>query len=134
MRISPNNIQTLKENEIFVFGSNEAAIHGAGAALLAYKKFGASKQIYFGLSGQSFAIPTKNTYLQTLPLDKIKKHIDSFVQETKWHKSLNFLVTEIGCGLAGYKPEQIAPLFKDALKLENVYLPESFVKLLKQEK
>lgn len=131
LRISSNNITDLDINEIFVFGSNLAAIHGAGAAKLARDKFGANSLQAYGLSGKSFAIPTKDSKIQTLPLKIISEYINNFIYQASVnypHKT--FLVTEIGCGLAKYTPEDIAPLFKDALQYDNIYLPYSFLKIL----
>lgn len=122
--VVPENILKLKDNEIFVFGSNMAGIHGAGAALFAKKLFGAKQGIGYGLVGKTFAIPTKDQHIQTLPLSKVKQYIDSFLNEAKKLPNLNFLVTRVGCGLAGFKDEQIAPLFKDST--DNVLLPEQW--------
>ncbi len=126
MRISPNNITELKPNEIFTFGSNESGIHGAGAAFTALK-WGAIKGRAFGLQGQTFAIPTKDWKIDTLPLDSIDNYVQRFIDLAIFHRHFNFLVTEIGCGLAGYKPSDIAPMFADALFTDNIYLPESFI-------
>lgn len=130
MRISPENIVKLKENEIFVFGSNESGIHGAGAAKLAHNRFGAVAGQGFGFSGQTFAIPTKDWNIQTLNLTIIGFYINRFIDFARKRKDLKFLVTEIGCGLAGFNPEDIAPLFAGAEFLDNVYLPESFWRIL----
>lgn len=96
---------------IFVFGSNEAGIHGAGAARVAYKEHGARMQRGFGHYGDSFAIPTKDRNLQTLDTIRIKKYVDAFLIYAEAHPDETFMVTQIGCGLAGLKPEEIAPLF-----------------------
>ncbi|MNF39608.1 hypothetical protein D3C84_205840 [compost metagenome] len=96
---------------IFVFGSNEAGIHGAGAALLAYQKRGARYGFSYGHSGDSFAIPTKNEDIQTLPLDMINAYVCGFLAYATGKRKLKFMVTRIGCGLAGYKNEDIAPMF-----------------------
>lgn len=131
-RITPENIQELKPNEIFVFGSNEAGRHGKGAAKLAMDRFGAKYGQAFGIQGQSFAIPTKNFDIKTLPLRDIGIYVQLFLLYVKIDPKNTFLVTEIGCGLAGYKPSEIAPLFKDCIDLENVYLPKSFWEVLKE--
>jgi hypothetical protein len=128
MNISPDNITELKDNEVFVFGSNEAGIHGAGAAKLAREKFGAEGGNGFGLQGKSYAIPTKDYNIITLDLIEIKDYVNSFLLFAKERMDLIFLVTEIGCGLAGYHPRDIAPLFKNAS--ENVFLPKRFVDIL----
>lgn len=126
MNITPENIQTLKYNEVFVFGSNEAGIHGAGAAKLALDKFGARYGQMFGMQGQSFAIPTKDTQIKTLSLEKIRMYVQIAEAYFTSHPTKIFLVTEIGCGLAGYEAEDIAPLFKSSYQLLNVYMPKRF--------
>lgn len=127
---TPEDVITLKENEIFVFGSNESGIHGAGAAHLA-KQWGAKSGVGFGLEGQTFAIPTKDFHIRTLPIEKIKKYVDVFFDVALQKGDLKFLVTEIGCGRAGYEPRHIAPLFKECAKLPNIWLPERFWEVLK---
>lgn len=126
MRTTPENITSLESDQIFVFGSNLAGIHGKGAAKLAFDKFGASFRDGFGLRMQSYAIPTKGFNLDILSIDTIRLFIRLFIHTAKYKPHLTFFVTKVGCGLAGYKPEDIAPLFKDAMKLENVYLPIEF--------
>lgn len=101
------------DNEIFVFGSNLSGIHGAGAAAEALN-YGAVWGKGVGLFGRSYAIPTKDERIKTLPLREIKPHIEAFVKFTQEHPELRFFVTRIGCGLAGFQDSQIAPLFKDA--------------------
>lgn len=126
MRIASNHIITLQSNEIFVFGSNLAGQHGGGAARLAYQKFGAVWGQGVGLQGQSYAIPTMQGGVET-----IKPYVDEFIEFAKQHPQLKFLVTEIGCGIAGFTPTEIAPLFEQAKGVSNIYLPEHFWKLLK---
>ena len=126
MNITPDNIVSLKESEVFVFGSNEAGIHGAGAARLAYEKFGAILGQGHGWNYKSFAIPTKDKSIKTLPLEVIKVYIEAFEQFAAFNPELTFYVTEIGCGLAGYTPEDIAPLFKSSYQLPNVFMPKRF--------
>jgi hypothetical protein len=109
---------------IFVFGSNEAGVHGRGAALFARKHRGAVYGRGFGHTGNSFAIPTKDWHIRTLPLDKIKPYVDTFIEYAKLHPELKFEVTRIGCGLAGYKDGDIAPMFVDAPL--NCDLPEGW--------
>lgn len=99
--------------EIFVFGSNLAGIHGAGAALVAEQKFGATRGVGYGWQGQSYAIPTKDEKIRTLQLDIIKFHIEEFIDITQRFIMYNFFISRVGCGLAGYKDEDIAPLFKN---------------------
>ena len=130
MKFTPDKITKLKKNQVFVFGSNEAGIHGAGAAKLAVEKFGAKMGMGYGLQGQSFAIPTKDTFIRTLSLDKIEFYIYSFLSEVMEYPDTEFLVTKIGCGLAGYSEEEIANLFKGKFIPENVILPESFYNII----
>ena len=128
MRIAPHRITELGTDEIFVFGSNEAGIHGKGAAKFA-KRFGA-KMGENGLQGKTYGISTKDHQIKTLSLRRIKEHVENFIRFAKEHPDLKFLVTAIGCGLASYEPEDIAPMFKEATKIENIYLPKSFLDLL----
>ena len=136
-RITPELITELKENEIFTFPSNTAAVHGKGAALQAMK-FGASRKVAQGFSGQTYAIPTRrfinggngNYKIETLPLFDIECNIVKFMRDAVYHPEFTFLVTPIGCGLAGYLPSQIAPMFKFAIDKEHIHLPASFWKLL----
>lgn len=121
-RYTPQIIAELEDNEIFVFGSNLAGMHGGGAARVAYNKFGAVWGQGVGLQGQSYAIPTMHG-----GPEKIKPYVDEFVQFASNHREYVFLVTKIGCGIAGFTIEEIAPLFADAAALENVILPEEFV-------
>ncbi len=117
-------ITKLEPNEVFVFGSNSAGRHGKGAALTAYRKFGARNGQGDGLMGQSYGIPTKGWKLDVLPLGKIWISVQRFLRFAAAHPELRFLVTEIGCGLAGYPPKEIAPMFQGAT--DNVILPDSF--------
>lgn len=126
MRHTPEQIHELKENEVFVFGSNEAGIHGAGAAYLAELKYGAVRGCGYGHFGKSFAIPTKDKGIRTLSLIRIKKYVDCFIYYAMHHPEVTFLVTKIGCGLAGYTPEDIAPLFREARGVNNIILPIEF--------
>lgn len=129
-RISEKWINHLAENEIFVFGSNVEGIHGGGAAAVAIK-WGAIWGQGVGLQGQTYAIPTMQGGVET-----IKPYVDDFLSFAKSNSKLKFLVTEIGCGIAGFTVEQIAPLFKNAIddNIENIFLPESFYKILTNEK
>lgn len=103
-----------RPGHIFVFGSNLAGVHGAGAALTAKQKYGAKMGIGEGLKGTSYALPTKDHNIQTLSLAEIKKHVDRFILFAWERSDLTFFVTRIGCGLAGYTDEAIGPLFEDA--------------------
>lgn len=120
-RCTPDFIRSLEPNEIFVFGSNLAGAHGGGAARIAMDKFGAVWGQGVGLQGQCYAIPTMQGGVET-----IKPYVDEFIEFAKMHPEYKFLVTRIGCGIAGFTDEEIAPLFKDAQSLENVWLPKSF--------
>jgi hypothetical protein len=116
------------ETRIFVFGSNLAGRHGKGAALFAAKNRGAIYGQGEGLQGQSYGIPTKDANIETLPLDAVRGHVMRFLDFARAHPELRFQVTAIGCGLAGYTPDQIAPLFRDAPA--NCDLPEEFSEVL----
>lgn len=100
------------ENEIFVFGSNEAGIHGAGAAKVAREKFGAIWGEGVGITGNCYAIPTKDKVIDTLLLDCVRNYIEEFVEFSKEYPEVQFFVTRVGCGLAGFIDADIAPLFK----------------------
>lgn len=130
MRTTNPNITKLSLLEVFVFGSNESGIHGAGAAKQALK-FGAKMGVGIGANGNTYAIPTKDKNIETLPLSKIKVYVAEFIEHTELYPEYKFLVTQIGCGLAGYTPENIAPLFLKAITKENIYLPIEFWNILK---
>ena len=123
---TPDFITELKPDEVFVFGSNLAGMHGGGAAWVAYRQFGAKMGKGVGMQGQSYAIPTMQG-----GIDTIKPYVDDFIVYARAHRDLFFYVTRIGCGIAGFEDREIAPLFRDALTVENICLPESFVKILK---
>ena len=114
-QFTPDFITELKENEIFVFGSNLQGMHGGGAARLAYEKFGAIWGQGVGLQGQSYGIPTMHG-----GVNAIKPYVDEFIEFAKSHPELTFLVTRIGCGIAGFRDEEIAPLFKECIEIDNV--------------
>lgn len=99
---------------IFVFGSNLAGRHGRGAALYAKKHYGAVYGVGVGRTGNAYAIPTKDAYLQTIPLPRIKDHVNDFIAYARQHRELTFNVTRVGCGLAGYRDDNIAPMFVNA--------------------
>ena len=122
---TPNRISALNPGEIFVFGSNLAGAHGGGAAHIACQRFGAIWGQGVGLQGQSYAIPTMQGGVET-----IKPYVDQFIEFATSHPEMTFLVTRIGCGIAGFRDEEIAPLFAAALDVENVILPREFVKAL----
>lgn len=119
---TPDAISELKADEVFVFGSNLHGHHGGGAARAAVKKFGAIWGQGVGFQGQSYAIPTMQGGVET-----IKPYVDQFISFAKEHTELFFYVTRIGCGIAGFKDRDIAPLFKDAMGISNVCLPETFI-------
>lgn len=114
--------------EVFVFGSNLAGRHGAGAAKFARTNHGAVYGKGIGHHGNSYAIPTKDEYIKTLPLDKIKPYVDQFIEYAKNNPSLTFKLTPIGCGLAGYEPTDIAPMFVSAPY--NVLIPFEFQQVI----
>jgi hypothetical protein len=114
--------------EIFVFGSNLAGRHGKGAALFAKEHHGAIYGKGWGRQGNSYGIPTKGYKLEVLPLTEIEKYVTIFLQYANDHRELIFKLTPIGCGLAGYLPEEIAPFFKGAP--ENVHLPKEFQEVI----
>lgn len=120
-RITPSNISKLAEGEIFVFGSNLAGQHMGGAARAAYDKFGAIWGQGVGLQGQCYAIPTMQG-----GVDTIKPYVDDFIEFAKTHPEMRFLVTRIGCGIAGFNDRQIAPLFDQAVNVSNIFLPDTF--------
>lgn len=121
MRTTPDFITHLGENEIFVFGSNLAGHHGGGAARIAYERFGAKMGQGVGLQGQCYAIPTMHG-----GVEDIRPYVDEFIAFAQAHGELTFLVTRIGCGIAGFRDEEIAPLFADAHLLPNVVLPKEW--------
>ena len=116
-------IEELREDEVFVFGSNLAGMHGGGAAYVAFKKFGAVMGCGVGLRGQSYAIPTMQGGVET-----IKPYVDEFIAFAGEHPELFFYVTRVGCGIAGFRDKDIAPLFAGTVGLENVCLPKGWNK------
>ena len=127
-RITPNHITELKPNEIFVFGSNLQGYHGGGAARLAMNQWGAVWGKGTGLQGQTYAIPTMQGGIGT-----IRPYIDQFIKFAQNDPERTFLVTEIGCGIAGFRPADIAPLFKNAINIPNIWLPQRFWEILQKE-
>src|SRR5574344_3158365 len=120
-RITPYYITKLADKKIFVFGSNLSGSHGGGAALLAYQKFGAVWGQGVGLQGQSYGIPTMQG-----GTDTIQPYVNQFIDYARTHPTQHFLVTRIGCGIAGFSAEEIAPLFADAADISNISLPQDF--------
>ena len=137
-KFTPEKIESLKEMEIFVFGSNVQGEHVGGAALFAKNNFGAEDGLGFGFQGKSYAIPTcirlwdKKLNRYTKPFDsvlQIKPFVEAFISDAKRFKA-TFYVTKIGCGIAGFKVAEIAELFRPCLDMENVILPKEFVDYL----
>lgn len=114
--IAADRIDILEDHEIFVFGSNLAGRHGGGAARAANIKFGAEWGVGVGITGQSYAIPTMQGGVET-----IKPYVDEFIRFAQANPGLKFLVTRIGCGIAGFKDEEIAPLFDKAMQVPNIF-------------
>ena len=127
-RITPRYITSLKDGEVFVFGSNKEGMHGGGAARIAYEEFGAEWGVGIGMTGRCYAIPTMDG-----SIDIIRRHVDDFTAYANAHPELTFLVTPIGCGIAGWKAVQIAPLFAGASSLDNVTLPQEFWDVLNKK-
>lgn len=125
LKFTPENITSLEPDEIFVFGSNLAGIHAGGAARVAYERFGAIMGQGVGIQGQSYAIPTMHG-----GVEEIKPYVDEFIALAREWDQNTFYVTRIGCGIAGFTDEEIAPLFADAVELYNVRLPESFYNII----
>ena len=125
-KFTPEAIASLQENEIFVFGSNMNGNHAGGAARLAVEKFGAIEGQASGLQGQSFAIPTLDKNMQKLPLSKIEESIIALYDFAENHPELDFIVTKIGCGIAGFTVSEIANLFRGKFIPFNITLPMEF--------
>ena len=119
-RIASDRIAELDKNEIFVFGSNIQGAHGGGAAWYAHKKFGAEWGVGEGLTGRTYALPTMEGDAS------MRRAVEHFITCAKSHPEFTFLVTAVGCGIAGYTPDEVAPLFREAASLKNVYLPQVF--------
>jgi len=128
VKYTPEFISALAPNQVFVFGSNLAGVHGAGAAETALRKFGAAWGEGIGHHGNSYAIPTKGQRIETLPRLVIAYFVDDFLDYAASRLDLEFLVTPVGCGLAGYTPEDIAPLFLKGPRIptSNVIFPRNF--------
>lgn len=126
---TPKNITELGPDDIFVFGSNLQGMHGGGAARVARQRFGAIMGQGVGIQGQSYAIPTMQGGVET-----IKPYVDEFINLAREWDQNTFYVTRIGCGIAGFTDEQIAPLFDDAYDLYNVRLPKSFADIIERNR
>jgi len=129
LRYTPADITSLGEDEIFVFGSNLAGYHAGGAARTAMERFGAVWGQGTGLQGRSYAIQTMQGGVET-----IKPYVDEFLELAREWDQTTFLVTRVGCGIAGFTDEEIAPLFAGALDLYNVVLPREFVEVLRRRR
>lgn len=128
LQYTPDAISALGPRDIFVFGSNLAGRHHGGAARVAVNRFGAVMGQGVGLQGRSYAIPTMQGGVQT-----IKPYVDKFIEFAKREQALTFYVTKIGCGIAGFQISEIAPLFKDAIGVNNIRLPREFAELIEQQ-
>ena len=124
-KYTPEDITGLDIDDVFVFGSNLEGLHIGGAAKLAHSSFGAERGVGDGPTGQCYAIPTMHG-----GVDDIKPYVDKFIEYARNCDQNTFYVTRIGCGIAGFRDEDIAPLFAEATKLYNVRLPRSFAKIL----
>lgn len=132
-RVTPETVTKLEMGQIFVFGSNLRGIHGDGAALTARKLFGARNTVGEGMTGHCYAIPIKRTPWERRSLDEIGESVETFLKSARFAQSAlkwTFLVTAIGCGRAGYAAFEIAPLFRPAIEMQNVWLPASFWRVL----
>lgn len=129
MKITNPHITTLKPNEIFVFGSNLSGMHGAGAARIAMDSFGAKLGVGVGFTGQCYAFPTKDEKIKTLPLRVVDNFASDFCDVVRANPNKMFLLTAVGCGLAGFSPKQIAPLFYELFdyNVSNISYPIEFV-------
>lgn len=137
---TPENIEKLNNNEVFIFGSNEGGRHEGGAAKVAFENFGAKWGKGYGLEGMTFALPTKNKKFRTLPLATVKNYLKDLIEFVYNNPNLKFYLTKIGCGLAGFRVEEIKGIFWEAIeeynKLENkedsfpinLIIPEEFDK------
>lgn len=119
-RVASDRIAELGEGEVFVFGSNMQGAHGGGAAWFAHKRFGAEWGVGEGLTGRTYALPTMEGEAS------MAAAVARFTACARQHPELTFLVTAVGCGIAGYTSAEVAPLFREATKLENVCLPQCF--------
>lgn len=124
-KITPSMVRSLAENEIFVFGSNLAGSHGGGAARCAYEHFGAQWGVGTGIQGQSYAIPTMHG-----GLEDIRPYVDEFLDYAQSHPEKQFLLTRIGCGIAGFRDSSMAPLFLRAMEMPNISIPAEWLPIL----
>jgi len=120
----------LRPKTILVFGSNLEGRHGAGSALVARTRFGATYGIGEGRTGQCYALPTKRTPYERMDIDELPRHVAKFLEHAAQNPAHNFVLVEVGCRLAGFTVAQVAPLFRPALDMPNVFLPASFLRQL----
>ncbi|BFP39537.1 hypothetical protein FGF1_03820 [Flavobacteriaceae bacterium GF1] len=128
--ITPQNITELLEHEVFVFGSNLAGKHSGGAAKVAQENFGAENGIGEGMTGKSYALPTLTKNLRKRSLKSLQSSVDKLLETVRENTDKQFLITEVGCGIAGFTYEEIAPMFKEFYPLPNVSLPLAFLELI----
>ena len=126
--VTPNKITELSCCEVFVFGSNLKGYHGGGAARVAMEKFGAEWGVGVGPTGQCYAIPTMQGDVET-----IEPYVNRFLEYAKTHQNNRFLVTRIGCGIAGFDDMYIAPLFEEAVNIPNIALPKTWWDIIGKE-
>ena len=124
-KFTPDFITDVKNDEVFVFGSNLQGRHAGGAARVAYDKFGAEWGNGVGMQGRCYAIPTMHGGVAD-----IKPYVDDFIEYARNNTDKFFYVTRIGCGIAGFDDADIAPLFRNALALNNVCLPKTFIDVM----
>lgn len=129
MNVTPDIVKNLLPGQVFVFGSNMAGSHGGGAAAAAIE-FGAVWGEGLGRFGQTYALPTMGLTLNPLPLRIIRAFVVAFLDHARAYPGLEFLVTPVGCGIAGFKAKDIAPMFAEAMELKNISLPSSFLEVL----
>ena len=123
--MSFRRLTALPPGHIFVFGSNLRGVHGAGAARDAVDFFDAEHGVGEGMTGRAYALPTKDASIRTLPMERIAVHARRFIDFAASRPDLTFILTPVGCGLAGYRAAQIAPLFANSPP--NVVKPPEFL-------
>lgn len=132
MRITPEKLTVLNRNDVVLIGTNESGIHGAGIADHAYKNWGAVMGQGFGAMGQCFGLPTKDWEIVSLDPHIINQYVQRYIVWTqlRQNKKRTHYVTQVGCGLAGFTPEEIAPMFAECIDMKNIWLPESFIDVI----
>jgi hypothetical protein len=130
-QFTPDVIETLKDNEIFVFGSNENGAHRGGAARMAFERFGAEWGVAVGRSGQTYAIPTLDRDMRRVEPEMLYIHFEDFIEYVVTHPELTFYLTKVGCGIAGWNPAEVKKLLWEAVGETlppNLIIPEIFTK------